>query len=213
MRCAVDGPGASFGPRNDDGLCQVPTHGLPRCSADLTPDTGLPTDPAPPPMPDADTLTLSHVDDEGRARMVDVSAKSPTARTAVARGRVLIGEEAFRLVREKGLRKGDVLTVAQVAGILGAKQTSRLIPLCHDVLLEGVDLDFELNEADLAVEVRAYVKTTGPTGVEMEALTAVSVAALTIYDMCKSVSKDVTITDVQLLAKTGGQSGDYRRSG
>ena len=163
-------------------------------------------------MSDADTLTLSHVDDEGRARMVDVSAKSPSARTAVARGRVLVGEDAFRLVQQDRIGKGDVLTVAQIAGILGAKQTSRLLPLCHDVVLEGVDLDLELNEADFAIEVRAYVKTTGPTGVEMEALTAVSVAALTVYDMCKSVSKDIAITDLQLLAKTGGQSGDYRRS-
>jgi molybdenum cofactor biosynthesis protein MoaC len=164
-------------------------------------------------MPDSDTLTLSHLDDEGRARMVDVSAKPASARTAVARGRVLIGEEAFRLVEENRIRKGDVLSVAQVAGILGAKQTSRLIPLCHDVLLEGVDLDLELNEEAFAIDVRAFVKTTGPTGVEMEALTAVSVAALTIYDMCKSVSKEIAITDTQLLAKTGGQSGDYRRSG
>ena len=164
-------------------------------------------------MPDTDTLTLSHLDDEGRARMVDVSAKPASARTAVARGRVLIGEEAFRLVEQNRIRKGDVLSVAQVAGILGAKQTSRLIPLCHDVLLEGVDLDLELNEEVFAIDVRAFVKTTGPTGVEMEALTAVSVAALTIYDMCKSVSKEIAITDTQLLAKTGGQSGDYRRSG
>ena len=164
-------------------------------------------------MPEAEALTLSHLDDEGRARMVDISAKSATVRTAVARGRVLIGEEAFRLVQENRIRKGDVLSVAQVAGILGAKQTSRLIPLCHDVLLEGVDLDLELNEADFAIDVRAFVKTTGPTGVEMEALTAVSVAALTIYDMCKSVSKDIAITDTHLLAKTGGQSGDYRRGG
>lgn len=164
-------------------------------------------------MPEADTLTLSHLDDEGRARMVDISAKAASARTAVARGRVLIGEEAFRLVEGNRIRKGDVLTVAQIAGILGAKQTSRLIPLCHDVLLEGVDLDLELNEADFAIDVRAFVKTTGPTGVEMEALTAVSVAALTIYDMCKSVSKEIAITDTQLLAKTGGQSGDYRRGG
>lgn len=163
-------------------------------------------------MADADTLTLSHVDDEGRARMVDVSAKAPSARTAVAHGRVLIGEEAFRLVQQDRIGKGDVLTVAQIAGILGAKQTSRLLPLCHDVVLEGVDLDLELNEADFAIDVRAYVKTTGPTGVEMEALTAVSIAALTVYDMCKSVTKDIAITDVQLLAKTGGQSGDYRRS-
>ncbi|MEM1041418.1 MAG: cyclic pyranopterin monophosphate synthase MoaC [Bacteroidota bacterium] len=162
--------------------------------------------------PTADALTLTHIDDDGRARMVDVSAKPDSARTAVARGRVVLGQEAFTLVRENRIRKGDVLSVAQVAGILGAKQTSRLVPLCHDVLLEGVDLDLELNEDDFAIDVRAFVKTTGPTGVEMEALTAVSVAALTIYDMCKSVSKDIAITDTQLLAKTGGQSGDYRRS-
>ena len=164
-------------------------------------------------MPEAESLTLSHLDEDGRARMVDISAKSATVRTAVARGRVLIGEEAFRLVQENRIRKGDVLNIAQVAGILGAKHTSRLIPLCHDVLLEGVDLDLELNEADFAIDVRAFVKTTGPTGVEMEALTAVSVAALTIYDMCKSVSKDIAITDTHLVAKTGGQSGDYRRGG
>ena len=164
-------------------------------------------------MPEAEPLTLSHLDEDGRARMVDISAKSATVRTAVARGRVLIGEEAFRLVQENRIRKGDVLSIAQVAGILGAKQTSRLIPLCHDVLLEGVDLDLELNETDFAIDVRAFVKTTGPTGVEMEALTAVSVAALTIYDMCKSVSKNIAITDTHLLAKTGGQSGDYRRGG
>ncbi len=162
--------------------------------------------------PTTDTLTLNHIDDEGRARMVDISAKPDSARTAVAKGRVLLGQEAFNLVRENRIRKGDVLSVAQIAGILGAKQTSRLIPLCHDVLLEGVDLDLELNEDALAIDVRAFVKTTGPTGVEMEALTAVSIAALTIYDMCKSVSKDIAITDTQLLAKTGGQSGDYRRS-
>jgi cyclic pyranopterin monophosphate synthase len=156
---------------------------------------------------------LSHVDERGRARMVDVSPKTATARTAVAAGRVVLGEEAFRLVKENRIRKGDVLTVAQVAGVLGAKQASRLIPLCHDVLLQNVDIDFELDEPTSAVEIRAITKSEGPTGVEMEALTAVTVAALTIYDMCKSVSKDVSVTDVRLLAKTGGQSGDYRRSG
>lgn len=163
-------------------------------------------------MPDIVSIPLPPVDEESRVRLGDISARPATARTAVARGRVIVGEEALRHIREHRIRKGDVLGVAQVAGILGAKQTSRLLPLCHDVLLEGVDLDFELNEAEQAVEIRAYVKTTGPTGVEMEALTAVSVAALTVYDMCKSVARDATITDVQLLAKTGGQSGDYRRS-
>ena len=164
-----------------------------------------------PTMTDLDSPTLTHVDERGRARMVDVSPKSSTARTAVAAGRVQLGSEAFQLVKENRIQKGDVLTVAQIAGVLGAKQTSQLIPLCHDVLLQNVDINFELNEEDTSIEIRAITKTEGPTGVEMEALTAVSVAALTIYDMCKSVSKDLAVTDVRLLAKSGGQSGDYRR--
>lgn len=175
----------------------------------------LPADPGPPSLQSSPTMTgtlaPTHLDDEGRALAVEAGAAPSTARTAVARGRVLLGEEVLRRIREQRIRKGDVLGAAQVAGILGAKQASRLLPFCHDVLLEGIDLDFELNEAEQAVEIRAYVKTTGATGVEMEALTAVSVAALTIYDMCKSVAREATITEVQLLAKTGGQSGDYRR--
>ncbi len=159
----------------------------------------------------SDVPTLTHVDPQGGVQMVDVADKRPTVRTAVAVGRVILGEEAFRLVRENKIRKGDVLTLAQIAGIMGAKQTSKLIPLCHDVLLRGVDVELSLNETALAVDVRAYTKSVGPTGVEMEALTAVSVAALTIYDMCKSVSKAIVITDIHLLAKTGGQSGDYRK--
>ena len=158
-----------------------------------------------------DLPTLTHVDAQGRAHMVDVSVKGDTVRTAVAAGRVRLGAEAFRLVADNKIRKGDVLTVAQISGILGAKQTSKLIPLCHDVQVKGVDVDLELNDDLQAVDIRAYVKTVGPTGVEMEALTAVSVTALTVYDMCKSVSKDIAITDIRLLAKTGGQSGDYRR--
>jgi molybdenum cofactor biosynthesis protein MoaC len=155
--------------------------------------------------------TLSHVDDQGHARMVDISHKQSTARTAVASGRVVVGPEALRLIRENEIRKGDVLTVSNVAGVLGAKQTSRLLPLCHDVVLQNVEIEFELDDEAGAVEVRAIVKTEGPTGVEMEALTAVSVASLTVYDMCKSVNKNIEITDVRLLAKTGGRSGDYRR--
>lgn len=143
--------------------------------------------------------------------MVDVSDKADTVRTAVASGRVRLSEEAYRLVKENKIRKGDVLSIAQIAGIMGAKQTSKLIPLCHDVYVKGVDVEFTLNDDELAVDIRAYTKSIGPTGVEMEALTAVSVAALTIYDMCKSVSKAIQITDVHLLAKTGGQSGDYRK--
>jgi molybdenum cofactor biosynthesis protein MoaC len=155
--------------------------------------------------------TLTHVNPQGGVQMVDVSDKSSTVRTALASGRVLLGSEAFRLVKENKIRKGDVLTTAQIAGILGAKQTSKLIPLCHDVYVKGVDVELSLNEEDTAVEIRAYAKTVGTTGVEMEALTAVAVTALTVYDMCKSVSKDIIISDIHLLAKTGGASGDYRK--
>ena len=159
-----------------------------------------------------DTPTLTHVDPKGGVRMVDVSEKSDSVRTAVATGTVLLTEEAFQRVRENDVQKGDVLTVAQIAGIMGAKQTSQLIPLCHDVQIDGVDVEIELNEEKHALDIRAFAKTVGVTGVEMEALTAVSVTALTIYDMCKSMTKDIRISDIQLLAKTGGQSGDYRRS-
>ena len=166
------------------------------------------TDLAPPPF---GASGLGHIDEHGRARMADVSAKAATARTAVAAGSVRLGASAFAAVRDGEVQKGDVLTVAQIAGVLGAKQTSRLLPLCHDVLLQNVEIEFTLDEAEHAVQIRAITKTEGPTGVEMEAMTAVSVAALTVYDMCKSVSKEVEITGVRLLAKTGGRSGDYRR--
>ena len=172
---------------------------------------------ATPSMTDIETQSqeaavFTHLDAQGRARMVDVSAKADTPRTAVAAGRVRLGRTAFDAVRDHQVGKGDVLTVAQVAGVLGAKQASRLIPLCHDVLLQNVEVEFELNEPEAAVDIRAIAKTTGPTGVEMEALTAVSVAALTVYDMCKSVSRELQIDGVRLLAKTGGRSGDYRRT-
>jgi molybdenum cofactor biosynthesis protein MoaC len=159
-----------------------------------------------------DMPVLSHLDPRGGVHMVDVGDKGQTVRTAVAAGRVELGEEAFRLVQSQQIRKGDVIVTAQIAGIQGAKQTSRLIPLCHDVTLSGVDVEIELDEATHSVGVRAFSKSIGPTGVEMEALTAVSIAALTIYDMCKSVSKGIIISDIRLLAKTGGRSGDYRRS-
>lgn len=158
----------------------------------------------------ADTSTLTHVDPDGGVRMVDVSKKSDSVRTAVAAGRVLLGDEAFQRVRENDISKGDVLTTAQIAGIMGAKQTSKLIPLCHDVQVGGVQIEFSLAEEDQAIDIRAYTKSVGVTGVEMEALTAVSIAALTIYDMCKSVTKGIRITDVHLLAKTGGQSGNWK---
>lgn len=159
----------------------------------------------------ANVPTLTHVDPSGGVKMVDIAEKPPTVRTAVATGRVLVGETVFRLVEENKVRKGDVLSIAQIAGILGAKQTSKLIPLCHDVALKGVDVVLSLREEDFSIDIKAFTKTLGSTGVEMEALTAVSVAALTVYDMCKSVSKGIRINDVHLLAKTGGQSGDYRK--
>ena len=153
---------------------------------------------------------FTHFNDSGRARMVDVSAKGDTLRTAVAAGRVLVNPETFQLIRTGGMKKGDVLTVAQVAGIMAAKRTSEIIPMCHPVPLSGVDIDFTLNEQDLAVEIRATTRCTGATGVEMEALAAVSAAALTIYDMCKAVQRDIVIDRIRLLAKSGGKSGDYR---
>jgi len=141
---------------------------------------------------------------------MDASRKPDSARTAVAAGRVYLGEEAFRRVRNHDIEKGDVLTTAQIAGIMGAKQTDKLIPLCHDVTINGVEVDFTFDAEEQAIDIRAFAKTFGVTGVEMEALTAVSIAALTIYDMCKSVTKDIQIGDVHLRAKTGGQSGNWK---
>ena len=154
---------------------------------------------------------FSHFNDKGRAWMVDVSEKSETVRTAVAAGRVLVNEETFALIKSGGMKKGDVLGTAQIAGIMGAKRTPDIIPMCHPIMISGVDIAFELNEDELAVEIIATAKCTGVTGVEMEALTAVSVAALTVYDMCKAVQKDMEITDIRLLKKTGGTSGDFVR--
>lgn len=154
---------------------------------------------------------FSHFNNSGRARMVDVSEKAETVRTAVAAGRVLVNAETFELIKTGGLKKGDVLGTAQIAGIMGAKRTPDIIPMCHPIMLSGVDIDFELNEKELAVEITATARCTGVTGVEMEALTAVSVAALTVYDMCKAVQKDMEITDIRLLKKTGGKSGEFIR--
>ncbi len=154
---------------------------------------------------------FSHFNDNGRARMVDVSEKCETNRTAVAAGRVLVNEETFRLIKTGGMKKGDVFATAQIAGIMGAKRTPDIIPMCHPIMISGVDIDFNLNEEELAVEICATAKCTGVTGVEMEALTAVSVAALTVYDMCKAVQKDMVISDIRLLKKTGGKSGEFVR--
>ena len=152
---------------------------------------------------------FTHFDESGRSHMVDITDKGDTVRTATAAGRVLVNAETFRLIRTGGMKKGDVLGVAQIAGIIGAKRTPDIIPMCHPILLKGVDVAFSLNERDLAVEITATARCTGATGVEMEALTAVSVAALTVYDMCKAVQKDMVIDSVRLLKKSGGKSGDY----
>ena len=156
----------------------------------------------------ANESQLTHVDASGAARMVDVGGKPDTAREAVARGRVSMRAETLALVRANAFDKGDVLGVARIAGIMGGKDTSRLIPLCHPLPLHKIDVDFQLNESASAIEITATARTTGKTGVEMEALTAVSVAALTVYDMCKAVDRGMRIEAVRLVRKTGGQSGD-----
>ena len=143
--------------------------------------------------------------------MVDVGPKGITRRTATAAGRVLVSPGTFALIRSGGMKKGDVLTVAQVAGIMGAKRTPELIPMCHPILMDGIDLSLRLDEARCSVEIEATVSCDGRTGVEMEALSAVSAAALTVYDMCKAVQKDMVITDIRLLRKTGGAHGDFIR--
>ena len=154
---------------------------------------------------------FTHFDDHGRARMVDVGEKPDTLRTAAAAGRVLINRDTFRLIRSGGVKKGDVLTVAQLAGIMGAKHTADLIPMCHPVFTEGVQVSLALDEDRCSVEIRATARCHGKTGVEMEALTAVSVAALTVYDMCKAIQRDMVISDIRLLSKTGGIHGDFTR--
>ena len=140
---------------------------------------------------------FTHFNEQGRAKMVDVGEKPPTRRTAAAGARVLVSPETFALIRSGGMKKGDVLTVAQIAGVMGAKRTPDLIPMCHPILIDGIDLDLSLDEERCSVE--------------MEALTAASVAALTVYDMCKAVQKDMVITDIRLIDKTGGVHGDFHR--
>ncbi len=150
---------------------------------------------------------LSHVDEEGRPRMVDVTGKPETQREAIAKGRVRMQASTLDLIKKGALSKGDVLTVAQIAGIMGAKQTSSLIPLCHPLLIANAKVELSLDEKNSSVEITAVVKSTGKTGVEMEALTAVAVAGLTIYDMCKAVDRGIRITDIRLARKSGGKSG------
>ena len=152
---------------------------------------------------------LSHVDERGRVRMVDVGAKPATSREAVARGSITMSAEAIRLIRTGQVKKGDPLQAARIAGIMAAKQTSSLIPLCHPLNLSGVDVD--LLPTARGYDIEARVRTTGQTGVEMEALTAVAVAALTVYDMVKAVDKRMTISAIRLMKKTGGKSGTFTR--
>jgi cyclic pyranopterin phosphate synthase len=154
---------------------------------------------------------LTHFNDEGRAKMVDVSAKDVTLRTATAGGMVCLSGETFALVENGRMKKGDVLAVAQVAGIMAAKKNAELIPMCHPIALTGVDISFTLDREKHTIDITATVRCKGETGVEMEALTAVSVTALTIYDMCKAAQKDIVIDNIRLLSKTGGKSGDYLR--
>ena len=153
---------------------------------------------------------LTHFNNQGRARMVDVTEKAPTHRRAVAAGEILVSPGTMAQIRAGTLKKGDVLAVAQVAGIQAAKHCWELIPMCHPLPLTGIDITFALSDSPCMVEIQAAVTCTGVTGVEMEALTAVSVAALTIYDMCKAVQKDMRIENIRLLSKSGGKSGDYQ---
>ena len=155
---------------------------------------------------------FTHFDESGKAVMVDVSEKADSERVAVAKGRVLVSAGTAAKIASGGLKKGDVLSVARLAGIMGAKRTPDLIPLCHPLALSSVKVDLSLDEAENAVEITATCKLVGKTGVEMEALTAVSVAALTVYDMCKAVDKAMRITDIRLVHKSGGKSGTYEAS-
>ncbi|MBC2851158.1 cyclic pyranopterin monophosphate synthase MoaC [Cetobacterium sp. 8H] len=152
---------------------------------------------------------LTHFNKDGKAIMVDVTEKNETKREAITSGKIFMNFETFQKIKEGTIEKGDVLGVARVAGIMAAKKTSDLIPMCHPLFITGVDIEFVLNEEKLMIEARAIVKTQGKTGVEMEALTAVTTSLLTIYDMCKAMDKAMTITDIKLCKKTGGKSGEF----
>lgn len=154
---------------------------------------------------------FTHFNEDGRARMVDVSDKAQTLRSATASARVLLNAETFGMVLRGEMKKGDVLAVAQVAGIMAAKRTSELIPMCHPIAITGADISFAPDEGTHSIGISATVRCKGETGVEMEALTAASTAALTIYDMCKAVQRDIEITELRLLRKSGGKSGDFVR--
>ncbi|MEW9121165.1 MAG: cyclic pyranopterin monophosphate synthase MoaC [Thermotaleaceae bacterium] len=156
---------------------------------------------------------LTHMDEKGRPRMVEVGEKEDTKRLGIARGTITMQAETLARIKEGKIAKGDVLSVAQIAGIMAAKKTSEMIPMCHNIFISGVEMDFIIDEEENAVHIEAAVKTTGKTGVEMEALQAVSIAALTIYDMCKAMDKSMVISNIRLVKKTGGKSGTYTREG
>ena len=154
---------------------------------------------------------FTHFNEQGFAKMVDVSEKDITDRVAVATAKVYVNSETYALIKNGGMKKGDVLTTAQIAGIMGAKKTSDIIPMCHNIPLTGVDIEYELDDSQCTIKILATAKCNGKTGVEMESLTAASIAALTIYDMCKAVQRDIRISDIQLEYKAGGKSGEYKR--
>ena len=160
-----------------------------------------------------ETMALSHVDAEGKAKMVDVTDKKDTERIAVAKGEIKMAAATLALIQSGAMPKGDVLAVARVAGIMGAKQTPTLIPMCHPLLITGIEVNFVIDEVESRVLIEAKTKLSGKTGVEMEALTAVSIAALTIYDMCKAVDKNMVISNIRLVEKSGGKSGLFQREG
>ncbi len=154
---------------------------------------------------------LTHTNSKGKAEMVDVSEKEITTRTAEAYAEVKVSSEVFKAIQSNSVQKGDVIPIAKFAGIQAAKKTSELIPLCHNIFISKIDLELKLNSKKKTVEIKSFAKTTAQTGIEMEALTAVSVAALTVYDMCKAIDKSMVISEIKLLSKTGGKSGNYVR--
>jgi cyclic pyranopterin phosphate synthase len=158
-------------------------------------------------------MKLTHINEEGRAKMVDVSEKCDTVRVAIAVGSISMKKETLERIKEGTISKGDVLAVAQVGGIMGAKSTSQIIPMCHAIMISGCDISFNIDIENTKIEITATTRTVGKTGIEMEALTAVSVAALTIYDMCKAIDREMVISNIMLVRKSGGKSGIFERKG
>jgi cyclic pyranopterin phosphate synthase len=156
-------------------------------------------------------MDLTHINEQGRAKMVDVSEKEDTAREAIAVGSIYMKKETLERIKEGGIKKGDVLSVAQVGGIMGAKNTSNIIPMCHPINISGCNISFKLDFENLKIDIEVTAKTVGKTGIEMEALTAASIAALTIYDMCKAIDREMTISNIMLVKKSGGKSGLFQR--